>query len=770
MKHSDGLLHVRGASEFVDDAAPPEGMLHAAVHASPVAHGRILNVDVSAAASVKGVAAVMSADDIPGENEIGPIISDECLLAEDVVRYVGQPVALIVAETAGIARKASALVQLDTEGLPPILDPRAAYEAGQIIGDRRTVQCGNVEEAWRECDFVVEGRCVSGGQEHAYLETQRSRAVPLEGGRFRVFASTQSPASVQKAVARVLSLPVHDVEVEVLRLGGGFGGKEDQATPWACLAALGAWKTGSPVEIVLRRGEDIRMTGKRHPYDSDFKIGARSDGRILAFEVRYLQNAGAAADLSPAVLGRTLLHSTGAYSIPNVRATGYSCRTNLPPNTAFRGFGGPQAMFVMESAVTLLAEQMGMDRADLQQKNLIASGDVFPYGQKVADSRARKTWSEASTVYDLARMRSEVVRHNESDRRVKKGLAVMPVAFGISFTKTFLNQAGALLHVYTDGSVSVSTGGVEMGQGLRSNITRVVSRAFGIRSERVRIESTNTGRVANMSASAASSTTMLNGNAALAAVAQIRGDLVEVIVRELELPDTTVVTIVDERVLCDGVDSGVCWEDLVRRAYASRVSLSAHGFYATPGIHYDGSNEQGHPFAYHSYGTAIVQVAVDSILGTYEIEAVRIVQDLGRTINPAVDLGQIEGGVVQGIGWLTTEEVIYDAEGRLLTDNLSRYKIPDVYSIPDQFEVRFLEAMDQQPGPFGSKAVGEPPLMFGIAAYFALRDAIRAVRSDQGKVIVAPMTPERVLLSLYPEAARELDRAESGEAGQPTLV
>ena len=755
MKSTDAILHTRGESRYVDDLPQPEGLLHAAVFFSPIAHGRIQNFDVSRARQSEGVVAVLTAEDIPGENQIGPLIPDQELLAEEEVVYIGQPVALIVAQTAETARKAAGRIVLDVEEYPVITDPREAYQKGQIFGTPRTFQLGDVDAAWPHCEVVVEGHCEVGGQEHVYLETQRARAVPGEGRVIRVYSSTQSPYAVQKHVARVLGYPNHLIEVDVLRLGGGFGGKEDQATPWACLAALATWYTGHPVELVLTRQEDMLMTGKRHPYCSDFKIGVTREGKILAYEVRHYQNAGAAADLSPAILERTLFHSTNSYYIPNVRLFAVSCRTHLPPFTAFRGFGGPQGMFVMEAAIARVAEALGMPREEIQRKNLLQENDLFPYGQRVVDCRARRTWDVAMETYRFSAWKKRVEQFNRKHFHRKKGLAVMPICFGISFTATFLNQASALVHVYTDGSVSISTGGVEMGQGLRANITTIAARALGIRPERIKIESTNTTRIANMSPSAASATTVLNGNATLLAIRQIVSRLKSMIARELNLSDPDRVTIHDEKVWYRGSQTGWTWTQLVQTAYGKRINLSAQGFFATPGIYFDKQKEKGRPFAYHVYGTAILEVTLDCLRGIYTIDAVKIVHDLGRPLNRLIDLGQVEGGLAQGLGWMTVEELLFDEKGRNLSSALATYKPPDVYFMPDDLQVTFLENADEPIGPYGNKAVGEPPFMYGIGVFFALRQAMQAFRPRKDYEFKAPLTPERVLLELHREEVRQ---------------
>ncbi len=751
MKHIDAAAHTRGESQYVDDSPQPLGLLHVAVLGSPLAHGKILSIEIEDALQCDGVITIVLAGDIPGENQIGAIIPDEHLLAEKEVFYVGEPVAIVVAENFAQALQAKNKIQVQIEELSAVTDPRAAFANGQIIGTPRTFVFGDVENAWKQCDLIVEGRCDMGGQEHVYLETQRARAVPLENGAMRLYASTQSPYAVQRTVAGILGLPHHKIEVDVKRLGGGFGGKEDQATAWSCLAALAAWKTGKPVELVLPRHEDMVMTGKRHPYSSDFKIGLSAQGKILAYDVKHYQNSGAAADLSTAVLERTLFHSTNAYFIPNTRIFGACCRTNLPPNTAFRGFGGPQGMFVMESAIAKAAEQLNIQREEIQRRNLLCENDIFPYGQHAHEARAEKTWAEAENSFALPGLKERVAQFNQNNFEKKKGYAVMPICFGISFTTHFLNQAGALVHVYTDGSVSVSTGGVEMGQGFSTNITRIAAKAFGINQVRVKVESANTTRVANMSPSAASATTDLNGNATINAVTEIVDRLKSLAVSELGLGQKEKLSLKKERLFYAGKDTGWDWKKLVQTAYLNRVDLSAHGFYATPGICFDKQKEKGHPFAYHVYGTALLEVTVDCLRGTYNIDSTKIVHDLGRPLNELIDRGQVEGALAQGLGWMTLEELIFDKRGHFLSNSLATYKVPDVFFMPDDLEINFLQTAPGASGPYGAKAVGEPPFMYGIGLFFAIRHAMRAFNPKADLPFNSPLTPEKVLLQLHPQ-------------------
>jgi len=703
----------------------------------------------------------LTAADIPGDNQIGGIVLDEPLLAEGEVHFIGQPITAVVADTPRRAREAVAAIVLEIVEAPGVFDPREAAAVGQLIVPSRTFALGDVETAWKGCQVVVDGRAESGGQEHLYLETQTALVVPQGGEKLRILSSTQAPTAVQRIAARVLDLPMNAIEVDVARLGGAFGGKEDQATPWAVLAALAARTLNRPVRIELERGEDMRMTGKRHPYSSDFKIGLDADGRILAYEATYYQNAGAAADLSPAILERSLFHATGSYFVPNVRVTALSCKTNLPPFTAFRGFGAPQAMFVMESAITRAADALGKDRLEIQRLNLLAEGDTFPYGMKARQGNARRAFAEVEERFEVAELRREIAEHNAANRGTKRGFALMPVCFGISFTSTFLNQAAALVHVYTDGSVSVSTGAVEMGQGVNAKMLGVAAHTLGIDPSRITVETTNTLRVANTSPTAASSGADMNGGATEIACRMIVERLRSVAALILETsPDS--ITLRDDTILADGVVSDLAWEKLVWEAYFRRVSLSAQAHFATPKIHFDRETERGEPFAYHVFGSAVVEVTVDGLRGTYTVDRVRAVHDAGRSLNPVVDMGQLEGGLVQGIGWMTMEELAF-GDGRNLTDTLSTYKIPDILAAP-KIEGHFLEDADNPNAILKSKAIGEPPLMYGIGAYFALLDAMRAFRPDRESFFHAPMTPERVLMFLHGDRGPKVSDSEAGRA------
>nr|VFJ71685.1 MAG: xanthine dehydrogenase large subunit [Candidatus Kentron sp. FW] len=749
MKNIDAERHVRGKSRFLDDLTVPEGTLHAAVCASSIAHGDITHLDVTAVERMDGIHAILTAEDIPGENQIGNIIPDEPLLAAGEVRYVGQPIAIVVGENAEIARAAARAIAIEYRERPAIFDAREAHAHGELIIPPRTFSLGDVDEAWQECHVVVEGTAQTGGQEHLYLETQGALAYPTESGGLKITSATQSPNAVQSVIARILGLSMHEVEVDVPRLGGGFGGKEEQATPWAAMAALAAFRLERPIKLVLRREEDMRMTGKRHPYSSDFRIGLTREGKILAYEVTFYQNAGAASDLSPAILDRTLFHCTNSYFIPNVRATGIGCRTNFPPNTAMRGFGGPQAMFVMESAIFKAALEMELEPWVIQEKNLLREGDAFPYGAMIENSQARRCWESVGEKYRLAEIHREIRDFNRNHDDRKKGLAVMPICYGVSFTSTFLNQATALVHVYNDGSVGVSTGAVEMGQGTHMKIRQVVARVFSIPVSRIKTESANTTRVANASPTAASCNTDLNGHATRLACLDILDRLRTFAARQLghERPDA--IEIKDEAVYSRGEPTDLRWEKLISDAYFNRINLSAQAHYATPGIYFDKESNKGKPFAHHVFGVALIETTVDCLRGTYQIDSVKVVHDSGKPLNRLIEQGQIEGGIAQGVGWMTTEELRYEDNGRLVSDGFLTYKAPDIHAAPQDMRVSFLEDSVNPTGIFHSKGIGEPPFMYGIGAWFAILRAMKAFRPDLKIKFSTPVTPEKVLFCLY---------------------
>jgi len=747
MRNIDSHSHVRGESVYLDDIPVVRGTLYACVFDSPVAHGKLKSIDTSEAEKCDGVFRIITAKDLIGENQIGGIVPDEPLLAEGEVHFQGMPIAVVLADSEELARKAAKKITVEIDELEPVTDPRVAAASGDLIVAPKKFVLGDTAKAFSTCAHVFEGKVEQNGQEHLYIETQGAYAVPTENGGLKIYSSTQGPTAVQRAVCRVTGLAMHQVEVDVQRLGGGFGGKEDQANAWAGIVAVATQLTKRPVKYALHRMEDMRMTGKRHPYSSDYKIGLDEDLKIVAYEASFYQNAGASCDLSPPVLERTLFHCTNSYYIPNVTATAYCCRTNLPPNTAFRGFGGPQGMFVIESAIAHAAEKLGVSAAEIQRRNLLETGDEFPYGQ-IAESEATTSWTQADEKFDRAALQKEADEFNANSKYFRKGVATMPVCFGISFTKTPMNQARSLVHVYTDGSVAVSTGAVEMGQGVNTKMAQVAAKVFGLPIEAVKVHTTNTLRIANTSPTAASAAADLNGKATQIACETIRKRLFEVAIELVEASSIDDVSIVNGVVRRNGEKTSLSWQTLVMEAHLKRVNLSEHSHYATPGIGFDWSTAKGHPFAYHVYGTAIVGVTVDCLRGRYEVDYVKCCHDFGTSMNTAVDLGQIEGGIVQGLGWVTMEEVVYDEKGKLRSNALSTYKVPDIYSVPKEIAILPLETHNSNLAIFNSKAVGEPPLMYGIGAYFAIRNAVRAY-TDCSPEFDLPFTPEKVLMNLY---------------------
>lgn len=745
MTYSPLALLARGEARFTGDLPLPPGTLHAMVAVSPQAHARFSGIERSAALAEPGVVAVLTAADIPGINDIGNLFRGEPLLAVEEVHCVGEPYALVVADSADAAWRGARKLSADWQPLPAIFDVRAAYAADQLIQPPRTFALGDVDAAWGDCTTIVSGRVELGSAEHVYMETQCALAIPRDDGGLKIHAATQSPSGVHKAVAAISGLPMHLVDVEVERLGGGFGGKEEQATPWACLAALAALRLRRPVRLQLDRPDDMRLTGKRHPYSADYRLGLDAQGNFLAYEAMLYQNAGCTADLSTAILERSLFHATNAYRLPNVRVTAASCRTNLPSNTAFRGFGAPQAMFVLEAAIRRAARQLGIAPESLQRQNLLRMGDAFPYGMTAADDRATASWDELSSHFDLAGRQQAVADFNANGSQLRKGLAVVPVCFGISFTATLLNQAEALLHVYADGSVSITTGAVDMGQGVQQRIRRVVALTLGVDEARVHVASTSTRSVANVSPTAASTGADLNGEAARQAALRVLAGLRPLAAELLACPPEAVVFADDAATQADG--RRIAWPELIVAAYARRLPLSALAHYATPGLHFDPSANQGRPFAYHVMGAALVEATVDVLRGTGRIDRVAVVHDVGRCLDPALDRGQIEGAVVQGIGWMTCEEILHDAQGRLLTDTLASYKIPDLYDAP-AIDIRLRQDAGAA-GLLGSKAVGEPPLVYGLGAYFALRAAMSAWRPLPDEVQQTPLTAERIFTQLH---------------------
>jgi xanthine dehydrogenase large subunit len=756
VSHESADLHVTGAALYTQDLTGRTlGTLHAWPVQAPHAHALVTGLRVARAYEVPGVVRVLTADDVPGLNDAGEK-HDEPLFPREVM-YHGHAICWVLGDTLEAARQGAAQVEADYEPLPALITVHDAIEAGRYQGQQRTVSRGHAAAALASAAYRFSGELEIGGQEHFYLETQAALALVDENGQIFVQSSTQHPSETQDIVAHVLGLPAHQVTVQCLRMGGGFGGKEFQPHGLAAIAALGATLTGHPVSLRLNRTQDITMTGKRHPFFATWEAGFDAGKRLCALRATLTSNGGWSLDLSEPVLARALCHIDNAYWIPDIEVHGRIAKTNRASNTAFRGFGGPQGMIVIEDILGRCAPALGVEPHVLRRRNFYAPGQATPYGQPVRHAeRLEAIWSSCLERSDFERRRAEVAAFNAAHPDTKRGLAITPVKFGISFNFTAFNQAGALVHVYKDGSVLINHGGTEMGQGLHTKMIQVAATALGVPMAAVRLAPTRTDKVPNTSATAASSGADLNGGAVKNACDQIRARLAAVAAERLDvLPDEVRFT--------GGVVSGpgaqrIAWAELVREAYQQRVQLWAAGFYRTAGLHWDAERMQGEPFKYFAYGAAAAEIEVDGFTGAYRLGRVDIVHDVGDSLSPLIDLGQIEGGFVQGVGWLTLEELLWDEtggphRGRLNTQAASTYKIPSFSEMPEQFNVHFFERATESGVVYGSKAVGEPPLMEAFSVREALRQAVGAFGpAGWGVNLACPATPEAVYWAI--EAAR----------------
>jgi len=745
--HESARHQVQGLAPYVDDLPELRGTLHAAPILSPVAHGRLLGVDTSAARAMPGVVDVVLAADIPGDPLLATFVHDEPIFARDTVQHVGQVIGLVLAETVMQARRAARAVKLDIEALPALLTARAAHAAQSYVLPPVTVKRGEPEQAFKNAKHTLSGSFEVGGQEHFYLEGQIAYAVPQEQQQWLIHSSTQHPGEIQHWVAHALGLDNHRVRVECRRMGGGFGGKETQAGHLAVWATLAARKTGRPVKLRLDRDDDFMVTGKRHPFAYDYTVGFDDTGLITALQLTLLAECGFSADLSGPVADRAVFHSDNAYFLSDVRIDSYRCRTNTQSHTAFRGFGGPQGVIAIETILGDIARQLGRDPLDVRLRNLygITERNVTHYQMKVEDNILQPLMTQLAQTARYRERRAEIAAWNREHTVLKKGLALTPVKFGISFTATLFNQAGALVHVYADGSVLVNHGGTEMGQGLHTKVAQIVADELGLPFDRVLVSASDTARVPNASATAASSGTDLNGRAAQFAARQVRENLAA-FVAGLQGCGAGEVRFANGKILAAG--SARDFREVVKAAYANRIQLWSDGFYRTPKIHYDKTTLTGRPFYYFAYGAACCEVAIDTLTGESRVLAVDILHDVGQSINPAIDIGQIEGGFIQGMGWLTTEELVWNADGKLATHAPSTYKIPATGDVPEKLRVDFWPEPNREDNVFGSKAVGEPPFMLAIAVWEAIRDAVAATRADGRVSMSAPATAERVWRAL----------------------
>jgi len=743
--HESARGHVTGAALYTDDLlARFPNLLHAWPVLAPHAHALVVDIDTSEAEAAPGVAAVLTTDHVPGEGDTGPNRHDEPLFPREVM-FFGQPVVWVLADSLDRAKHAAGLVRVRYEGLPAILTIDEAIARDSYLTDECRLRDGDLS-VLAAADVQVEGELRIGGQEHFYLETQCAVAWLDESGGVAVESSTQHPAETQEVVARVLGLPRHLVSVQCLRMGGAFGGKETQANTWAAIAALGAVRTRRPVRVRLTRALDMALTGKRHPYLARFRAGFSRDGRIQALDLSLYSDGGWSLDLSEPIMWRSLFHCDNAYKLPAVDVRGRVCRTHKTSQTAFRGFGGPQAMVVIEEIMARAARRLGLAPEAIRERNLYREGDRTHYGQVVEDApRLATIWSRLSQTSEFARRRESVDTFNARSPHAKRGLAMTPVKFGISFTATFYNQGGALVLLYRDGSVQVNHGGTEMGQGLFTKIQQVAADGLGVPLDRVRVMPTRTDKIPNTSATAASAGTDLNGAAVADACGQLRARLARVAAGVFECDEASVS-------FGGGVVSSttrsMAFAELCEVAYKQRVALFAQGFYRTPDIHFDVSTGRGRPFHYFVFGAAVSEVEVDGFTGQYRLVRTDILEDVGDSISPIVDRGQIEGGFIQGVGWLTLEELVWDKHGRLATGGASTYKLPSWSEVPETFAVNLLERATQARVVSGSKAVGEPPLMLAISVREAIRDAVAAFGVADLATFDSPATPERVFMAL----------------------
>jgi xanthine dehydrogenase large subunit len=744
--HDSAELHVQGTATYIDDIREPEGVVHVYPgFAKEAAAGTIKALDLEAVKAAPGVLRVLTAADVPGVNDASPSVGGDPILADGRIMFHGQVVFAVVAETREAARRAARLAKIEIEAEAPAVTVEDALAAGtRDVGEPYQFLRRDPAKAIASAAHSLSESFRIGGQEHFYLEGQVSLAVPEEHGAVTVHCSTQHPSEVQHLVAHMLHVPAARVTVECRRMGGAFGGKESQAAQWACLAALAAHVMGRPAKCRLDRDEDMIMTGKRHDFRVDYAVGFDAEGRVTGVAADFLARCGYSADLSNAICDRTMFHADNAYFYPAARIATRRLRTNTVSNTAFRGFGGPQGMVFSERMMEAIAIRIGSDALDVRKRNLYGvKRDVTPYGMKVEDNIAPEIIAELERSSDYRARREQIIAFNAGNNILKKGLSLTPVKFGISFTLTHLNQAGALVHVYTDGSVHLNHGGTEMGQGLYTKVAQVVAEEFGLAASAVRITATTTGKVPNTSATAASSGADLNGMAAKRAAATIKARLIAFAAKQWQVPKSSI-RFEDGKVLAG--NHAINFGELARKAHMARLSLSSTGYYATPKIHWDRPKAKGRPFFYFAYGAACSEVTIDTLTGEMRVDRADILHDVGRSLNPGLDLGQVEGGFVQGMGWLTTEELVYDAKGRLRTYAPSTYKIPCASDVPEDLRVKLFESRgNKEDTIYRSKAVGEPPIMLGISVWAAVFNAIASLKPGVIPKLDAPATPEAIL-------------------------
>ena len=754
VKHDSADKHVTGEAIYIDDRLEVPNQLHVYARLSDRAHARILSIDTAPCYAIEGVRIAITHEDIPGLKDIGPLLPGDPLLAIDTVQFVGQPVLAVAACDLDTARRAAMAAVIEYEDLEPVLDVVEALRKRHFVLDSHTHQRGDSASALATAKHRLQGNLHIGGQEHFYLETQISSVMPSEDGGMIVYCSTQNPTEIQKLVAEVLAVPMNKVVVDMRRMGGGFGGKETQAASPACLCAVIARLTGQPTKMRLPRVEDMLMTGKRHPFYIEYDVGFDDSGRLHGIALDLAGNCGCSPDLSASIVDRAMFHADNAYYLGDATINGHRCKTHTASNTAYRGFGGPQGMVAIEEVMDRIARHLAVDPLQVRKANYYGKTErnVTHYHQTVEHNLLEEMTADLEASSDYHQRRESIRQYNAHSPILKKGLALTPVKFGISFTASFLNQAGALIHIYTDGSIHLNHGGTEMGQGLNVKVAQVVAEVFQVDIERIQITATNTDKVPNTSPTAASSGADLNGKAAQNAALILKQRLVEFAARHYRVSEEDVEFRNGHVRVREALLS---FETLVQQAYFAQVSLSSTGFYKTPKIFYDRSQARGRPFYYFAYGAACVEVIVDTLTGEYKMLRTDILHDVGASLNPAIDIGQVEGGFIQGMGWLTTEELWWNDGGKLMTHAPSTYKIPGVSDCPEDFRVRLFDNGNVEDSIHRSKAVGEPPLLLPFSVFFAIRDAVSAVGGHQvHPPLNAPATSEEILKAVTAVRAR----------------
>lgn len=746
--HESALSHVTGQALYVDDHSLPANTLYAAVGTSTVAKGKIRTINLDGVRASEGVVDVITVDDIPGHIDIAPVFDGDPILANQEVVFHGQPIFAVLATSVKAARKAVLDAQITIEELEPSLTVESSHQNNEFVRPKHVMSQGDPDSALQNAHQIVKGDIHIGGQEHLYLEGQVSIAIPQEQDRMLIKTSSQHPSEVQKLVAEVLSVTLNRVVVDMRRMGGGFGGKETQAAQWACIAAVLASRNNVPVKLRLPRSQDMITTGKRHPFQNQFEVGIDEHGKILGSKIQINGDCGHSADLSDAIVDRAMFHADNGYHLGDTLIEGHRCRTNMVSHTAFRGFGGPQGMLVAEAIVEKIARTVGKDPLDIRKHNYYDQGErnTTHYGMLVDNNILPDLMTKLETSSQYRQRKAAAVAFNKTSPIIKKGIALTPVKFGISFTAKHLNQAGALVHVYTDGSIQVNHGGTEMGQGLHTKIGQIAADEFGVSLDSIDVTSTRTDKVPNTSPTAASSGTDINGKAVQNACIAIRQRLVTFFLSQQNLDDTHISDVVFSDNKVSFGDMSVAFPELVQQAYFERISLSSTGFYKTPKIHYDRNVGKGRPFFYFAYGASCSEVSIDTLTGECVVEQVDILHDVGASLNPAIDIGQIEGGFIQGMGWLTNEDLRWDSQGKLISNNPATYKIPAIGDTPKVFNVDLYPHPNPEDSIYHSKAVGEPPLMLAMSVWCAIKDAISSLSNyKQDPNLVCPATPENIL-------------------------